>query len=118
MVTTSGTVGDMTELPDVAPVADTDLKQADLLPVLEGLAPGWYTSRDLVRRMNVWLASKGRDPVSAKTMGEAMARRLKLDRRNGPGHVRQFHVTPAAVAGRDWFVEPSAGTDPAAERST
>lgn len=94
------------------------MERADLVAVLKGLRPGWYTSRDLVPRVNAWLESKGKEPVSAKTLGEGLARRLKLERRYGPGHTRQFLVTPEAVEGRDWFVDTSAGTDPAAERST
>lgn len=78
----------------------------DLIQVLTGLAPGWYTSRDLLPRYNAWAADNGRESITAKTLGESVNRVLRLDRRNVHGNVRAFHVTPEALSGRDWFVEP------------
>jgi hypothetical protein len=113
---TCGTLGDMAELPNVIPVSGPRLSQDDLVDVLSGLDPGWYVTRDLLPRVNVWLTNKGREPVSAKTLGESIAHRLKLEGRYGPGHRREFHITLDAVAGRDWFVDTPAGTDLAAEK--
>lgn len=78
----------------------------DLVAILTGLEPGEYRTRDLLPRANSWLERQGRPPVTAKTLGEEIARRLGLERRIVVGHVAAWHVTPEAVAGRDWFVEP------------
>lgn len=96
----------MTELPSVAPIAGPALSRDDLVAILTGLEPGEYRTRDLIPRANAWLERQGRAPVTAKTLGEEIARRLGLKRRNVAGNVAAWHVTPEAVAGRDWFVEP------------
>ena len=103
----------MGELPNVAPVQGRLLSRSDLTAVLTGLAPGWYLSRDLLPRTNVWLKSQGRDSITAHALGNALHRVMMLERRNVHGNVRAFRITPAAVEGRDWFVETQPSeTDP------
>lgn len=101
-----GTVGGMTRLPSPTPVPGPALSRDDLVSILTGVASGEYRTSDLLPRANAWLEARGRNPVTAKTLGEEIARRLKLERRHVHGHLVAWRVTPEAVAGRDWFVEP------------
>ena len=96
----------MDELPSATPIPAPPLSREDLVAVLTGLEPGEYRTRDLLPRVNAWLEREGRPPVTAKTLGEQIAYRLGLERRVVKGHVAAWRVTPEAVAGRDWFVEP------------
>lgn len=93
----------MSGLPNVPQLQQARLSREDLTEILRGLAPGEYLSRDLLPRVNVWLESQGRKPVSTKTVGESLTRALKLESRRVAGGVKAFRITPEAVAGRDWF---------------
>jgi hypothetical protein len=107
----------MDDLPYVPPtqIADPPTRE-DLIELLTGLAPGWYRSRDLHPRYLVWAERKGRTPVTIKTLGETISRVMMLDKRRSKGNVVQFRVTPDAVAGRDWFVDPESITSPPVTR--
>lgn len=97
----------MTELPSADPIASPTLSRDDLVAILTGLGRGEYRTRDLLPRANAWLERQGRTPVTAKTLGEEIARRIGLERRRVAGNVVAWHVTPEAVAGRDWFTPTS-----------
>lgn len=93
----------MTDLPGASPFQPSHLSRADLTEILTGLAPGEYRSRDLLPRATVWLESKGRVPVTVKSLGESLAREFTFQRRKVKGGVIAFTITPEAVAGRDGF---------------
>jgi len=84
----------------------TGLSREDLVAILTGLEPGEYRTRDLLPRANAWLEREGREPVTAKALGEEIRRKLSLERRKIVGNVAAWRITPEALAGRDWFVEP------------
>lgn len=81
------------------------LSREDLRAALEG-AEGEHLSRDLLPKVNTWLECEGRQPVDVKTLGEAIRRELCLESRRYKGST-VWIVTPAALAGRDWFTETS-----------
>jgi hypothetical protein len=91
----------------------------ELRAFLVGIAPGWYTSRDLHLRYAAWAQREGKPVVTVKGLGESMALNLepKPERRWVRGHRAIWMITERMTReatpeelfaeGRDWFVEPS-----------
>lgn len=96
---------DMTDLPVPVPVVAVSPTRDDLVAVLTGLDPGVYYSRDLLPRYLAWAKAVGKRPITAKILGQSMARHFQFPHRSVNGR-SAWTITPEAVAGRDWFVEP------------
>jgi len=75
----------MDNLPNVEPLSEespaTALSRDDLIEIMGGLRDGWYRTRDLYPRYAVWAERKCLSLATPKTLGESIARELKLDRR-------------------------------------
>lgn len=81
----------MTELPNVLPVPI--VTDADVRAVLDGLAPGRYTTRDLYPRYEVWARNQeNHRPVGRKAFGVALRRVLGPPVGYAHGHVNVFQL--------------------------
>jgi hypothetical protein len=78
-----------------------------LQEALADVPRGEYLSAELLPVFNDWAARSGQEPITAKQLGEAIARELTLDSRRCHGNARRWHLTPEGLACRNWFVEPS-----------
>lgn len=76
----------------------------DLRAALGDLPEGHYLSRDLLAHYLAWAETNGREPVTAKVLGEAIAARLCLPSSKYRGSTR-WHLTKRSLECRDWYQE-------------
>ena len=90
--------GDMTDLPmpaplpTPAPIGAGRPERADLEAAFQGVPSGWYTAQSLLPRYNAWAEQEGKEAVTAKTLGDALWRKLDLERRRAHGNVTAWFL--------------------------
>jgi len=94
-------LGDMTDLPNVAPLSMPGLiEEGNLLMTLAGLEPGWYSVRDLYPRYLAVEARLRNKPGNKIRLGMAL-KTYGLEHRNIVGHANAWHVTTELLARAD-----------------
>lgn len=89
------------DLPAVVPLRTPGsvLSEADIRSFLAGMKPGYYRTADLYPRYLAWTARENRDPVTAKTLGEVIRRKLTPERGAAHGHVAAWKITAEMTRG-------------------
>lgn len=83
------------------------LTAEQLTAAFRGLEPNWYSTAELHARHVEWAAREGREPESAKTVGESIRRTMRhIERRTGHKGGKLWYVSDRVLAGRDWFDGP------------
>lgn len=75
------------------------MSEYDLRSFLAGVKPDWYRTKDLYPRYLAWAQRQGKDPASAKTLGEMIRRVLRPDRRYAHGHLSVWKITEEMTRG-------------------
>lgn len=79
------------------------MSREELSAILSQVKPGKYLSRDLLPEVNDWLNRNGRQPISAKKLGERLRRVMGFRPCGARRGNSIWLITPEAIAGRDWF---------------
>lgn len=83
----------MTDLPIPVPYAPrAPVTEDEVRALLEGVAPGGYRTSDLYPRYAVMARAAGRELVSVKALGEAIARTGLSNRTRGTGKVAVWEI--------------------------
>lgn len=78
--------------------------EADIQAALKDLAPGWYTSADLLPTFNEWATKGGKPEVSAKVLGQAIRQHFSAaPTRRAHGNVAVRFLNQDILNHRAWF---------------
>lgn len=91
---------DMTDLP--APRAV--VTEADIQEAFKDLAPGWYTTADLLPTYHQWAKRVGKPEAPAKILGQALRRDFSAaPTRRAHGNVAMRYLNQDILNHRAWY---------------
>jgi hypothetical protein len=91
-------------LPKVRPIAKDvrdvlEPSRPDLLELIRGLEPGWYTSRSLYPRYKVWAENRNYRPAGMHSLGARLRNLVGPENvKVMPDDQRAFHLTQELVS--------------------
>jgi hypothetical protein len=80
--------------------------EADIQAAFKDLAPGWYTTADLLPTFNEWAKAEGRMEAPAKILGQALRQHFSAAlTRRAHGNVAIRYLDQDVLSHRAWFTE-------------